>query len=128
MRAFCLLAASLIGTLALAASPGVLAQDRGAPSQEAEVARDAGAPDRPAQGNNRGYVVGKGGVARASQGGNPHSDDLLESADQDLPLPAAQTRTMPEPVGSAAIGVNEPGVNRAPQGPQTIGVNEPGVN
>ena len=54
------------------------------------------------QGNNRGYVVGKGGVARLSEN---HSSGESEPVSRSL-LPPQHRRE---------IGVNEPGVNRAAQ-------------
>jgi len=80
-----------------------------APQGEAEAqAQPTTAPQAKAQANNRGYVVGKGGVARLRESGSGAVD----------------------PERTAEIGVNEPGVNHKTRGKAAapIGVNEPGVN
>ncbi|MFC3100519.1 hypothetical protein [Altererythrobacter lauratis] len=81
---------------------------------------------RTAQGNNRGYVVGKGGVARlsADNGEQPGSTEMGDAA----PAESFEPATPPPPPAARAIGVNEPGVNRAAAPDVPIGVNEPGVN
>lgn len=62
-----------------------------------EMPRGAGAAAA-TQGNNRGYVVGKGGVARL------HENRAVSDADEEDETAQA---------APAPIGVNEPGVNRA---------------
>lgn len=92
-----------VGTAALAAvPPGDGAQAKSGAHPPAQVDAERTPTQAKAQGNNRGYVVGKGGVAR------------LHDAD-------------PAVGNTAGIGVNEPGANRAAHA-QEIGVNEPGVN
>lgn len=85
----------------------------------------------PGQGNNRGYVVGKGGVARAAADGSGNTAQTPPAVERDAaavtpPRDAAsglptgkRIRGAKAPTGTGMndIGVNEPGVNRAAAGP-----------
>ncbi|MFC3099132.1 hypothetical protein [Alteraurantiacibacter palmitatis] len=115
---------ALVASLALAA-PASAQQAANAQSPVTEGKRTTKQP-RTAQGNNRGYVVGKGGVARlsADSGAQAGSTDTSHAA----PAESVEAAEAPPPPAAGAIGVNEPGVNRAVVPSLPIGVNEPGVN
>ncbi|MFC3101690.1 hypothetical protein [Altererythrobacter lauratis] len=67
------------------------------------------------QPNNRGYVVGKGGVARLADGGQPGGEAAQpdQTAQADTASGRLVIKTKSSPPVMEPIGVNEPGVNRA---------------